>query len=1228
MAANAVDAAALCMRQGTLAPPPQSGSRPVEWLWLCSRPPNPEKVAMAQQCPSCNERSPDGAKFCLECGTAFARGCPSCGQPAGGGKFCMECGTPLSPGAAPPTRSRAVRAPVGGGGPVSERRTTSVLFGDLVAFTTLSESLDPEDVRELLSEYFAVARTVVGRYGGTIEKFIGDAVMAVWGVPVSREDDAERAVRAGLDLVAEVAALGAGVGTPGLSMRVGITTGSVAVTLGAVNEGMVAGDAVNTAARVQTAAEPGTVWVDQETRGLTAAAVAYSDMGEHTLKGKAETARLFRADAIVAVVGGAQRVDGLEAPMTGRDAELRSLKELFHATEADRTARIAVVTGMAGVGKSRLGWEYEKYTDGISGSVMWHRGRCLSYGDGVAFWAFADMVRSRLGLLEDDDREKIDEHIAASVANHATDAAEAAWLAPRLTALLRPGNETVFERSDLFTAWTTFLERVGGEDPVVLVFEDGQHADAGLLDLIEHLLATCGVGLFVVVMTRPELLERRPSLITGRRATVIRLEPLEDDEMTALVDALVDDLPGKARSAIVARAEGIPLYAVETVRSLIDKDAVQAQDERYVFVDHDNTLVDLDQLAAPTSLQMLISARLDSLSAIERRTVQDASVLGMSFRQTGLMQLSDVSGYDLDAALAALTRKGVIETQDDPRSPERGQYRFLQALVREVAYSTLARKDRRARHLAAAAYLESGDEGSPDAVAGILAQHLLDALEASRSDDPDRSVIVDRARELLTVAAVRAASLGSPQEALSRVLLALTLDPAPPETARLHTLGSRVALDAGAPAQADDLAASAIAAYETLAMPTELADALVVRARAGLYLGRSTEATAHTERCEELLDAHPEIPLETRIGLVTVQARVARALGNTTEQVTTTLRLASLAEESADPAALVHALNSLAILLLDSGTMTASAAILDRCIAMAREGHLLLELGRTLNNVANLTYFDDLSRAVELCDEGLAVIKRVGDSYYIEGAVVTGAQVWWLHGDWDRLEQEIDAWVLDHEPTSITGRFLALRGLVDIARGRQPAPAALVVSDDAADENANILVRALRASHDADPAAPAAEVAASTLAAFGDTGGMLEDFEVMLAPAVELQLRAGDFAAAEDLLDLAAPLLGGQGRALTRAELPRLRGLLAVARGEDPERDLRAAAAAHEVYGAPYLLAQTRYELAQWLLNQGSTEEALGLLDQARATFLRLGAVPALERTDALQRQTLESSAR
>ena len=660
---------------------------------------------MPRTCASCGTGNPEGMKFCGECGAPFARVCPACGVP-GSMKFCGECGTPMDGGASAP----AAR-PAEAGVPVSERRTTTVLFADLVSFTAYSEGRDPEEVRELLSAYFAVARTVVGRYGGTIEKFIGDAVMAVWGVPVSHEDDAERAVRAGLDLVTELVALGESSGAPGLSMRVGIVTGSVAVTLGATNEGMVAGDAVNTAARVQTAADPGSVWVDAETRSLTQAAVAFSDMGEHGMKGKAEPVRLFRADAVVAAVGGAQRVDGLQAPMTGREAELRTVKEALHATQADGRARLVVVTGVAGVGKSRLGWEFEKYADGLRGRVAWHRGRSLSYGEGAAFWAFAEMMRSRLRILESDDRVTVAAKTAAGVRAAAASEQEAAWLLPRVGALVG-GNEGVsFDRTDLFVAWTTFLERVGGADPVVLVFEDAQYADSGLVDLVEHLMQSIRCKLFVLLLARTELLERWPALAEGRGRTRVDLAPLPQEAMAALVDGLVSDLPVRARAALVARAEGVPLYAVETVRSLIDQDAVLAQDGRYVFVDHDYAIVDLGRLTAPTSLQTLIAARLDALKATERRTVQDASVLGMTFRYASLLSLTGTSSFELDAALAALVAKGVLETQDDPRSPELGQYRFLQAMVREVAYSTLARSDRRARHLAAAEQLTAGGGG-------------------------------------------------------------------------------------------------------------------------------------------------------------------------------------------------------------------------------------------------------------------------------------------------------------------------------------------------------------------------------------------------------------------------------------------------------------------------------------------------------------------------------------
>jgi len=296
---------------------------------------------------------------------------------------------------------------------------------------------------------------------------------------------------------------------------------------------------------------------------------------------------------------------------------------------------------------------------------------------------------------------------------------------------------------------------------VVLVFEDTQYADAGLLDLIEHVLETSRAKVFVLLLTRPELLERRPSLAERRRSAVVELAPLPQEAMRTLVDALVDDLPPRTAAALVARTDGVPLYAVETVRSLIDRDAVVPRGGRYVFVDHDHSRVDLAQLVAPTSLHKLIAARIDQLAPTERRTVQDASVLGLTFREEALTKLTGLPQATLDAALSSLVHKGVVETQTDPRSPDLGHYRFLQGLVREVAYSTLSRKDRRARHLAAVAHLES--EGTDEAVAGILAQHLSDALAASAADDPERPALTLRTRTHLMTAAARAARLGSPE---------------------------------------------------------------------------------------------------------------------------------------------------------------------------------------------------------------------------------------------------------------------------------------------------------------------------------------------------------------------------------------------------------------------------------------------------------------------------------
>ena len=648
-----------------------------------------------------------------------------------------------------------------------------MLFCDVVGFTPLSEARDPEAVRELLSQYFAVARTVIIRYGGVVEKFIGDAVMAVWGTPVTSEEDAERAVRAALDLVAAIAELGAEAGVPGLAARAGVVTGEVAVTLGAAGEGMVAGDAVNTASRVQAEAEPGSVLVDAPTQRVAGSAIGFADAGEHALKGKAEPQRLWRATRVLAGVGGSQRVDGLEAPLTGRDAELRTVRDLFHAAADRRVPRLVLVAGPAGVGKSRLGWEFFKYIDGLKAEVWWHRGRCLSYGEGVAFWALAEMVRQRLGIAEEDPAEAAAGKLAEGLARYVADPAERGYVGVRLGRLVGVAAEgdggEALSREELFAGWRLFFERLAAENPVVLVVEDGQYADAGLLEFLDHLIDWVrDLPMYVLVLARPELGQARPGFGAGRNRSMLTLDPLDAGSMDTLVEALVPGMPGPARAKITAQAQGIPLFAVETVRSLIDRDVVQPIEGSYRLVG------EVGQLQVPDSLHALLAARLDALDPGVRRLVADAAVLGATFPAEALIAVSGQDQAVVRAALAELVRREVLSVSADPLSPERGSYGFAQNMLRQVAYDTLSRRDRKARHLAVAAHLRQAFPGDGEEVAEVIARHYLDALDAVPGDG-DAGQIRGQAIAALTRAADRAVRTGAPAQAAASYATAARL---------------------------------------------------------------------------------------------------------------------------------------------------------------------------------------------------------------------------------------------------------------------------------------------------------------------------------------------------------------------------------------------------------------------------------------------------------------------
>jgi class 3 adenylate cyclase/tetratricopeptide (TPR) repeat protein len=643
---------------------------------------------------------------------------------------------------------------------IAERRMVSVLFADLVGFTRIAEGRDPEETRELLARYFETAREIIERYAGSVEKFIGDAVMAVWGSPVAQEDDAERAVRAALDLVAAIPSLG-----PGIEARAGVLTGEAVVTLGASNQGMVAGDLVNTASRLQAAAAPGSVLVGETTRRTAGPAIAFEPAGEQVLKGKSLPVPAFRALRVVAELGGRNRSETLEAPFVGRDDELRLLKDLFHATTREGRARLVSVIGPAGIGKTRLAWEFSKYIDGLAEAVWWHVGRSPAYGEGISFWALGEMIRGRCGLLETDDETTTRAQVAAMLREHLPDEAERRWVEGAVLALLGVGGATTAS-AELFGAWRTLFERLSLSGTVALVFEDFNNADPGLIDFVDHLLEwSRGHPIYVLTLARPELLERRPDWHAKRNFASVSLEPLTDAAILELLGGLVPGLPESAVRSIVARADGMPLYAVETVRMLLAEGKLELREERYVPVG------DLADLAVPATLTSLIASRLDGLDAADRALVQDAAVLGQSFTRAGLAAVSGVAEDRLEPHLRALVRREILTQTVDPRSPELGRFSFVQGLIREVAYNTLARADRRARHLAAARFFET--LGS-DELAGALAGHYLDA-HRNASPGADAEALAGQARVALRAAAERAISLGSYEQAARFCEEALTV---------------------------------------------------------------------------------------------------------------------------------------------------------------------------------------------------------------------------------------------------------------------------------------------------------------------------------------------------------------------------------------------------------------------------------------------------------------------
>jgi class 3 adenylate cyclase len=872
-----------------------------------------------------------------------------------------------------------------------------VLFADLVGFTTLSEARDAEDVRALLDRYFDACRAIVERYGGTVEKFIGDAVMAVWGTPVAQEDDAERAVRAALDLVDAVRRLGGERGVEDLALRAAVHTGEAVVTIGAAGMGMVAGDLVNTASRLQSVATPGSVLVGEGTRRAASNAIVFEEAGDQALKGKVSPVPAFKALRVVAQRGGVGRSEGLEPPFVGRDSELQLIKDFYHATARDRGPRLVSVIGQAGIGKSRLAWEFLKYIDGVTETVYWHQGRSPAYGEGISFWALGEMVRMRLGVGESTDEATTRDGLTRVLDEFVTDPDERKSLEDPLLHLLGIGESAPHERDHLFTAWRTFFERIAEKGPVVMVFEDLQWADEGLLDFIEELVARSrGRSIYLITLARSELLDRRPTWGAGQRSfTSLSLSPLADDDMGLLLEGLVPGLPASVNGQIVARAEGIPLYAVETVRTLLNDGKIRREGD--VF----SPVGDLSGLAVPESLHALIAARIDALPSAQRTLVQDGSVLGQSFGLSALKAVARSSPDEIEPMLQHLVRREIVALDDDPRSPERGNYAFVQGLLREVAYGTLARDDRRARHLAAARYYEAlGD----DELSGVLAQHYVDAYQA-HPDGPEGAAVAAQARVALRGAAQRAADLGSPRLALGYIESALLVVSDPTEELELHAAGSEMAATAGL------MDASVRHGERAVELATELGD---VRARrvASAQLGDILLEGHHDRAIEVLTVAYEEPGLQPGDpGYLQVAAAFAKAMmrsQNDARAVEVADAALRAGDARVDPAerddvewSLLDLIITRATSLSNLNRATEAIVVLTGALEVARRKAKAGLVNRALINLTYALAPDDPARGFQVARDAIEETKKSGHvwglRYVLGNAVEGGIDV----GEWD-----------------------------------------------------------------------------------------------------------------------------------------------------------------------------------------------------------------------------------
>jgi class 3 adenylate cyclase/tetratricopeptide (TPR) repeat protein len=633
--------------------------------------------------------------------------CPSCGQDNPDiARYCLTCGTKLSGAALPP-------------GP--ERKVVTVLFCDLVGFTPRSERSDPEDVRAMLSSYFNRLRKAIERFGGTVEKFIGDAVVAVFGAPTAHEDDAERGLRCAFDMLRAIDDLNEA--SPGLDLavRIGIATGEALVVSGsaAAVEGIVTGDVVNTAARLQEVAPIGGVIVAEATHRATKHLADYEELEPVLVKGKADALRIWRPTGLRSRYGTDVDRD-VQTPFIGREDELEVVKRAFHRALRESSVQLVTIMGEPGIGKSRLVREFFAHIDALPELFFWRHGRCLPYGEGITYWPISQVVKAHAGILDSDPPDaaaaKLDSALDATLAA----SGERDWIKARLGPLVgvAPDGPVSSDRSETHASWRAFFEAVASVRPLILVLEDLHWGDAPMLEFVEYLVGwSSDVPMLVLCTARPELFERRPGWGGGQRnSTTISLAPLSREETARLVSLLVSDLilPLESQATLLERSGGNPLYAEEFARMV--REGVLPQ-----------------EFAFPDSVHALIAARLDALPPTVKALLQDASVIGRVFWAGALRSMSDLDEQAVQDGLHELTRRELVRPVRASSVQDEAEFGFWHMLIRDVAYGGIPRSARAGKHRSVAEWIERLIGGHQPEQAELLAYHYERALEQTEA---------------------------------------------------------------------------------------------------------------------------------------------------------------------------------------------------------------------------------------------------------------------------------------------------------------------------------------------------------------------------------------------------------------------------------------------------------------------------------------------------------------